>query len=88
MTLARHYYIMIYTHYSEAHNMDIHIRTHAYIKHAYTHNLRSLGYEPADLTVHPPQNNRGWVHFFLYGCLVPPKIFPPKKVDFVGDIKR
>ena len=27
-----------------------------------------LGYEPADLTVHPPpQNCRGWVHFFHIG---------------------
>ena len=27
-----------------------------------------LGYEPADLTVHPPpQNDRGWVHFFCIG---------------------
>ena len=27
-----------------------------------------LGYEPADLTVHPPpQNDRGWVHFFRIG---------------------
>ena len=27
-----------------------------------------IGYEPADLTVHPPpQNNRGWVHFFCIG---------------------
>ena len=27
-----------------------------------------LGYEPADLTVHPPpQNNREWVHFFRIG---------------------
>ena len=23
-----------------------------------------IGYEPAGLTVHPPQNDRGWVHFF------------------------
>ena len=47
-----------------------------------------LGYEPAGLTVHPPPlNDRGWVHFFSYGCLVPPKFFPQKKVDFVGDIK-
>ena len=30
--------------------------------------LRILGYEPADLTVHhPPQNDRGWVHFFRIG---------------------
>ena len=35
----------------------------------------------------PHQNDRGWVHFFSYGCLVPPKFFPQKKVDFVGDIK-
>ena len=48
-----------------------------------------IGYEPAGLTVHPPpQNDRELVHFFLYGCLVPPKLFPKKKVDFVGDIKR
>ena len=27
-----------------------------------------IGYEPADLTVHPPpQNCRGWVHFFCIG---------------------
>ena len=29
---------------------------------------RVIGYEPAGLTVHPPpQNNRGWVHFFRMG---------------------
>ena len=28
----------------------------------------NIGYEPADLTVHPPpQNCRGWVHFFRIG---------------------
>ena len=27
-----------------------------------------VGYEPADLTVHPPpKNDRGWVHFFRIG---------------------
>ena len=27
-----------------------------------------IGYEPAGLTVHPPpQNDRGWVHFFRVG---------------------
>ena len=27
-----------------------------------------IGYEPADLTVHPPPpNDRGWVHFFRIG---------------------
>ena len=29
---------------------------------------KTIGYEPADLTVHPPpQNCRGWVHFFRIG---------------------
>ena len=30
---------------------------------------RVIGHEPADLTVHPPppQNCRGWVHFFRIG---------------------
>ena len=27
----------------------------------------TIGYEPADLTVHPPQNDRGCVHFFRIG---------------------
>ena len=28
-----------------------------------------IGYEPTDLTVHPPpkKNDRGWVHFFRIG---------------------
>ena len=26
-----------------------------------------IGYEPAGLTVHPPQNDREWVHFFRMG---------------------
>ena len=27
-----------------------------------------IGYEPAELTMHPPpQNDRGWVHFFRIG---------------------
>ena len=47
-----------------------------------------LGYEPASLTVHPPpQNDRGWVHFFAWLSSTT-KIFPQKKVDFVDDIKR
>ena len=39
------------------------------IKVAYNNSLRRLllGYEPADLAVHPPQNCRGWVHFFRIG---------------------
>ena len=31
----------------------------------FLHNV--IGYEPAGLTVHPPQNDRGWVHFFRIG---------------------
>ena len=28
----------------------------------------AIGYEPAGLTMHPPpQNDRGWVHFFCIG---------------------
>ena len=30
-------------------------------------NVTILGYEPAGLTMHPPQNDRGWVHFFRIG---------------------
>ena len=49
----------------------------------------TIGYEPADLTVHPPpKNDRGWVHFFSYRCLVPPNFFPKEKVDVVEDIMR
>ena len=40
-----------------------------------------LGYEPAGLTVHPPQNDRGWVHFFRMGSSVT-KIFSSKKSGF------
>ena len=30
--------------------------------------MMCIGYEPADPTVHPPpQNDRGWVHFFRIG---------------------
>ena len=30
--------------------------------------VMEIGYEPADLTVHPPpQNDRGWVHYFRIG---------------------
>ena len=30
--------------------------------------VRAIGSEPRDLTVHPPpQNCRGWVHFFRIG---------------------
>ena len=47
-----------------------------------------LGYEPAGLTVHPHPKKWSRVgSFFSYGCLVPPKFFPKKKVDFVSDIK-
>ena len=36
----------------------------------YQHHIKPsiLGYEPVGLTVHPPpQNDRGWVHFFRMG---------------------
>ena len=29
--------------------------------------LTPIGYEPAGLTMHPPKNDRGWVHFFRKG---------------------
>ena len=42
-----------------------------------------IGYEPAGLTMHPPpQNDRGWVHFFSHRCLVLPKFFPQTKSGF------
>ena len=48
----------------------------------------NIGYEPADLTVHPPpQNDRGWVHFFRIGVQCHQNFFPKEKVDFVGDIR-
>ena len=47
-----------------------------------------LGYESADLTVHPPppQNCRGWVHF-LYRCLVFPKNVLKGKPEYFGVIE-
>ena len=44
-----------------------------------------LGYEPADLTVHPPPPppKRSRVgSFFSHRCLVPPKFFPQRKSGF------
>ena len=39
-----------------------------FYKHAILHSVSLIGYEPAGLTVHPPpQNDRGWVHFFRMG---------------------
>ena len=35
----------------------------------------------------PPQNDRGWVHFFRMGVYCHQNFFLKKKVDFVGDIK-
>ena len=29
--------------------------------------VKQIDYAPAGLTVHPPQNDRGWVHFFRIG---------------------
>ena len=49
------------------------------------HNV--FGYEPAGLMVHPPpQNDRGWVHFFRMGVWCHQNLFL-KKADFVGDIR-
>ena len=45
-----------------------------------------VGYEPADLTVHPPpQNCRGWV-FFSYRCLVFTKNVLKAKPEYFGVI--
>ena len=42
-----------------------------------------IGYEPADLTVHPPPPKRSRVgSFFSHRCLVPPKFFPQRKSGF------
>ena len=50
--------------------------------------LFNISYEPAGLSVHPPQKKRSRVgSFFSHGCLVPPEFVPKKIVDFVGDIK-
>ena len=48
-----------------------------------------LGYEPAGLTVHPhpPRMIESAFIFFVWVSSAT-KIFPQKKVDFVGDIKR
>ena len=45
-----------------------------------------LGYEPADLTVHPPEQSRVG-SFFLHSCLVPLKFFPQRKSGFVDDLR-
>ena len=46
-------------------------------------NILLLGYEPADLTVHPPppKTIEGGV-IFSHRCLVPPKFFPQRKSGF------
>ena len=41
--------------------------------------FKCIGYEPAGLTVHPPQNDRGWVHFFFGWVSSATKIFSSKK---------
>ena len=41
-----------------------------------------LGYEPADLTVHPPPKRSRVGSFFSHRCLVPPKFFPQRKSGF------
>ena len=60
------------------------------LKIAYNNGLRRLlnlpkyiGYEPADITVHPPPPKRSRVgSFFSHRCLVPPKFFPQRKSGF------
>ena len=44
--------------------------------------LRIIGYEPADLTVHPPPKQSRVGSFFSHRCLVPPKFFPQRKSGF------
>ena len=41
-----------------------------------------IGYEPADLTVHPPPKQSRVGSFFSHRCLVPPKFFPQRKSGF------
>ena len=38
-------------------------------------------------TAPPPRMIESGFIFFSHGCLVPPKLFPKTKVDFVGDIR-
>ena len=47
-------------------------------------NLQSLliGYEPADLTMHPPSKRSRVGSFLSHKCLVPPKFFPQRKIGF------
>ena len=47
-----------------------------------------LGYELADLTVHPPPQQSRVGSFFSRTCLVLPNFFPPKKVNFVRELER
>ena len=49
-----------------------------------------LGYDPANLTVHPPPFPKKTMKsgfIFSHRCLVSPKIFPKENVDFVVDIR-
>ena len=41
-----------------------------------------IGYEPADLTVHPPPKRSRVGSFFSHRCLVSPKCFPQRKSGF------
>ena len=45
-----------------------------------------VSYEPAGLTVHPSPRMIEGGFIFSHRCLVPPKFFLKKIVDFVGDI--
>ena len=48
-----------------------------------------VGYEPADLTVYPPppQNCRGWVHFFRIGVWCSQKYVLKGNPEYFGVIE-
>ena len=49
-------------------NMYNPVYMYMYYRHLIYVSAHYIGYEPAGLTVHPPpQNDRGWVHFFRMG---------------------
>ena len=61
-----------------------HSKTHATVtKSIYLYlELTLIGYEPADLTVHPPPKRSRVGSFYSHRCLEPPKFFPQRKSRF------
>ena len=59
-----------------------------YIKFINKCNEEDIGYEPADLTVHPPPKQSRVGSFFSHRCLVPPKFFPQRKSGFCRRLER